>query len=173
MNDTERERLFVELFTENRARLLRLCRGYLHGADEAEDLFQDVMVNVWKNLAAFRGDAKPTTWLYRIAVNTALLYRGRQKRAASVIRPPGDQPLPDIAHDPHAAVHDADRLQRLYDAIATLAAEDRLIITLVLDGLSYREIAEVAGITANYAGVRISWLKRVLEKRVKDTGHEL
>lgn len=175
MNETEKERLFVELFTGNRARLLRLCRGYLAGVaeDEAEDLLQDIMVNVWKNLDRFRGDASINTWLYRIAVNTALLHRERGKRARAVIRLAGEEPLPEVIQEPSAETRSQEQLHHLHAAIAELPPGDRLIVSLVLEGLGYREIADVVGITVNHAGVRIFRLKRSLEKRLRDAGHEL
>src|SRR5918912_264213 len=90
MTRAERERLFQELFAENRARIQRLCYGYLGPCGETEDLFQEIMANVWNSLPSFRGESRPSTWLYRIAVNTALIYR-RKRRAT--------EPLPEL-HDP-------------------------------------------------------------------------
>jgi RNA polymerase sigma-70 factor (ECF subfamily) len=173
MTAAERERLFVDLFSANKARLLRLCRSYLRSAADAEDLYQDIMVNVWRSLPRFRGDAKLTTWLFRIAVNTALVHQRRHARARRVIEPASGA-LPEVAVESSPDAAGAEhRLARLQQAIATLREDDRLIITLVLEGLSYNEIARIAGITSNSAGVRISRIKRVLEKRIKDVGDEL
>ncbi len=171
MTAAGRERLFVDLFSANKARLLRLCRSYLASTADADDLYQDIMVNVWRSLPAFRGDARITTWLFRIAVNTALVHQRRHKRAGRVIQPVSGV-LPEIAVEPapdgsslEAQEH---RLARLRQAIASLREDDRLIVTLVLEGLSYNEISQITGITSNYAGVRISRIKRALEKRMKD-----
>lgn len=174
MTAAERERLFVDLFRANRASLLRLCRSYLASPADAEDLYQDIMVNVWRSLPAFRGDAKVTTWLFRIAVNTALVHQRRHKRARRVIEPASGA-LPDVAVEPGPDASGAQehRLARLRQAIASLEEHDRLIITLVLEGLSYKEIAEITAITSNYVGVRISRIKRTLEKRIEDLDDEL
>src|SRR5499427_3491752 len=95
MKHSERERLFLELFDRHRARIQRLCFGYLNSAAESEDLFQEIMTNVWNSLPGFRGDSQPGTWLYRVAVNTALMHRRRQ-------RPTEDLPeLTDQAAGPH------------------------------------------------------------------------
>ena len=75
MNRAERERLFHELFAENQSRIQRLCYGFLGSSAEVDDLFQEIMVNVWNSLPGFRGESRPSTWLYRIAVNTALIGR--------------------------------------------------------------------------------------------------
>src|SRR5690242_10243707 len=150
MNHTERERLFLELFHNQKARIQRLCFGYLNSASESDDLFQEIMTNVWNSLPGFRGDSQPGTWLYRIAVNTALMHRRKQRPTEELFD------LADHAAGPQQSLEQQERLAALHDAIATLSDQDRLIVTLLLEGLSYREIGEITGITVNYVGVKIS-----------------
>jgi RNA polymerase sigma-70 factor (ECF subfamily) len=165
MNHAERERIFLELYQRHKAPLERLCFAYLNSADDVEDLFQEVMSNVWNALPGFRGEAQYATWLYRIAVNTALLYRRKRK--------PGEA-LPEIA-DPSAGVQqnleDRERLAQLRAAIAELPEQDRLIVSLLLEGLSYREIAEITGLTVNYVGVKLSRIKQAIEHRLSEVTH--
>uniref|UniRef100_Q024V5 RNA polymerase, sigma-24 subunit, ECF subfamily n=1 Tax=Solibacter usitatus (strain Ellin6076) TaxID=234267 RepID=Q024V5_SOLUE len=165
MNHAERERLFLELFQRHKAPVQRLCFAYLNSAAEVEDLFQEIMSNVWNALPAFRGESQPGTWLYRIAVNTALLYRRKWKRG---------EELPELA-DQTAGVlqnlEDQERLDALRAAIAELPDQDRLVITLLLEGLSYREIAEVTGLTVNYVGVKLSRIKHAIEQRMTEVNH--
>ena len=165
MNHPERERLFMDLFHQNRSRIQRLCFAYLNSTSDIDDLFQEIMTNLWNALPTFRGDSHPNTWLYRIAVNTALLYR--RKRRPS-------EPLPEIT-DPGPSTHqhleDAERLDALRRAIASLPDQDRLIITLLLESLSYREIAEVTGLTVNHVGVKISRIKQAIEHRMTEVNH--
>ena len=168
MTRAEKERLFVSLFEENKARVLRLCRGYLNSEVEAEDLFQEIMSNVWNSLERFRQEAKITTWLYRIAINTALIYRKKLRRGEALVV---GGAVPDIAAAPEAASNDEERLRALRNSIAALPAPDRLIVTLLLEGLSYKEIAEVTGITVNYVGVKISRIKEALEKLMQGASH--
>ncbi|MGC9973207.1 MAG: sigma-70 family RNA polymerase sigma factor [Bryobacteraceae bacterium] len=167
MKHAERERLFVELFEENKARVLRLCYGYLNSEQEAEDLFQEVMKNVWNSLDGFRREAKISTWLFRIAVNTALMYRRKLRRGQALVT---SGVVPDTAA-PAPAPDDEERLRALRSAIAALPAPDRLIVTLLLEGLSYKEIADVTGITVNYVGVKISRIKEALEKLMRGVSH--
>jgi RNA polymerase sigma-70 factor (ECF subfamily) len=130
-----------------------------------EDLFQEIMSHVWHALPNFRGEAQAGTWLYRIAVNTALLYRRKWKPA---------EPLPELA-DPSAGAHrdleDRERLDALRHAIAVLPDQDRLVITLLLEGLSYRQIADVTGLTVNYVGVKLSRIKQAIEQRMTEEFH--
>ncbi len=165
MNHAERERMFEDLFQRHKAPIQRLCFSYLNSSAEVEDLFQEIMSNVWNALPKFRGEAQAGTWLYRIAVNTALLYRRKWRRG---------EPLPELA-DPSAGAHrdleDRERLAALRRAIALQPEQDRLVITLLLEGLSYREIAEVTGLTVNYVGVKLSRIKQAIEQDMTEDCH--
>jgi RNA polymerase sigma-70 factor (ECF subfamily) len=165
MTRAERERLFHELFADNQSRIQRLCYGFLGPCGEVDDLFQEIMVNVWNSLPGFRGESRPSTWIYRIAVNTALIHR--RKRRVSEQLPE----LRDPARDAHQSLEDAERLAALRGAIATLPDQDRLIVTLLLEGLSYKEISEITGLTVNHVGVKISRIKQVLEEMLTETHH--
>jgi RNA polymerase sigma-70 factor, ECF subfamily len=165
MNYSERERMFEELFERHRAPLQRLCFAWLNSAAEVEDLFQEIMSNVWRALPTFRGEAQTGTWLYRIAVNTALLYRRKWRRG---------EPLPELVDQSsgaHQNLEERERLAALRNAIAVLPDQDRLIVTLLLEGLSYREIAEVTGLTVNYVGVKLSRIKQAIEQRMTEECH--
>jgi RNA polymerase sigma-70 factor (ECF subfamily) len=165
MTRADRERLFTELFAANQARIQRLCYGYLGPCGEVEDLFQEIMVNVWNSLPSFRGESRPSTWLYRIAVNTALIHRRRRRPM---------EPLPELvdsARGAHQSLEDCERLAALHAAIATLPDQDRVVITLLLDGLAYKEIAEITGLTVNHVGVKISRIKQALESHLAEVHH--
>lgn len=167
MNYAERERLFLELLQNNKSRIQRLCFAYLNSTTDIDDLFQEIMTNVWNALPGFRGDSHPNTWLYRIAVNTALIYRRRQRPMNPL--PEGD--LADCTPSTHARLEDEERLAALRRAIAALPDQDRLIITLLLESLSYRDIAEITGLTVNHVGVKISRIKQVIEHRMTEVNH--
>ena len=165
MTPAERERLFTELFAKNQARIQRLCYGFLGPCGEVEDLFQEIMVHVWNSLPSFRGEAQPSTWLYRIAVNTALIHRRKRRNA---------EPLPELVDPAHGAqqtLEQRERLAALHAAIATLSDQDRVVVTLLLDGLAYKEIAEITGLTVNHVGVKINRIKRILEEKLTEVPH--
>jgi RNA polymerase sigma-70 factor, ECF subfamily len=158
MNGAERERLFHELLAANKERIRRLCSGYLGPGGEVDDLFQEIMIHVWNSLPSFRGESSPGTWLYRVAINTALIYRRKRRET---------EPLPELEDSRSATQQNLEaeeRLAALHRAIATLADQDRLIITLLLEDLSYKEIAEITGLTVNHVGVKISRIKQTLEE---------
>jgi len=165
MTPTERERIFEELFQRHKQPLQRLCSAYLNSAPEVEDLFKEIMSNVWSALPKFRGEAQMGTWVYRIAVNTALLHRRKQRPSEALIE------VADPAADAHQNLEAEQRLAALRRAIAVLPGQERLVITLLLEGLSYKEIAEVTGLTVNYVGVKISRIKQAIEQRMTEECH--
>jgi RNA polymerase sigma-70 factor (ECF subfamily) len=164
MKSEEREHLFLELFEQYRERILRLCHGYLNSPD-ADDLFQEIMTRVWDNLPGFRGESQPSTWLYRIAVNSALLYRRKERPSAPL------EEVADTGPSPPEELEKRERVAALRGAIAKLPEQERLIATLLLEGLSYKEIAEIAGITVNYVGVKVTRIKQALEKSLREFGY--
>jgi RNA polymerase sigma-70 factor (ECF subfamily) len=165
MTSAERERLFATLFEQSRAGIQRLCYSYLNSASEVDDLFQEIMTNVWNSLTNFRGEAKLSTWAYRIAVNTALIYRRRRKPSEKL------SDMPDERVSTQGDLERQEQLASLYRAIAQLGDQDRLIVSLLLEGLSYKEIADVTGITVNYVGVKISRIKLALEQLMTEVSH--
>ncbi len=156
-----REQKFEQIIKKNRDRLFRICRAYLADPDDAKDLYQEILLRIWTNLDKFRGDAQLSTWLYRIAVNTALLYQRRQQRQPGPL-PDHELLLPDNSHETTEKLQHEIMLQRLHFCIAQLQKQDRLIISLVLEEVSYKEIADVLGLTVSNVGVKINRIKQKL-----------
>jgi RNA polymerase sigma-70 factor (ECF subfamily) len=172
MTFPDNQRQFDKLVETMGDRLYRLCRGYLYAKDEVDDLFQDVLINIWKSLERFRNESSLETWAYRIAVNTALMHNRKATRRTAMFR--RMKPADFDRHPPEEEA-DNDRredLERLRRCIARLAPDGRLIISLVLEELSYQEISEIVGISPNYVGVKINRIKRQLEKELLKDDHE-
>jgi len=164
MNTPEKEKLFLQLLEENKDRIYRLCFGYLNIKSEVDDLFQEVMVNIWKGLGSFRGQSQISTWVFRIAVNTALLYNKKLKRQKIFGSREMDLFLEQNGNDAEID----EKLAVLHKCIARLKKQERLIISLLLEGLSYKEIAEITGLTLSNTGVKINRIKQTLEKLMKN-----
>ena len=161
----EKEKLFTEIFKENKERIYRLCYASLSNKGDLDDLFQEVMMNVWRNLENFRNEAKVSTWIYRITINTALLYNKRYTRNVQRF-PSVDSYQIDATHSSeefHIQNMNED-LKKLHNAIAALKKQDRLIIGLYLEDMSYDEISEIVGISVNYVGVKINRIKSIIAK---------
>jgi len=153
---------FAAIYQSNKDRVYRLCRSYLGPVPEVDDLFQEVFLRVWEHLDGFRGEAQASTWVYRIAANTALLWRKRRQRRQQQELVSDDLPLM-VAEDTPSEAPPA-QLEALYWAIARLKDIDRLLVGMALEGLTYEEMAEVTGRTVNSVGVKMNRIRKRLKK---------
>lgn len=168
-----KEQIFNKLMTENKDRIYRLCHAYLYDQNEVQDLYQDIWLNIWRNLHTFRGEASWSTWVYRIAVNTALAYNKRNRRRRNVFS--GENPAHDAlpAEDVTEEKMEKEKaLDHLAWCISQLEKQDRLIITMLLEGMAYKEIAAVLGISPNHVGVKINRIKKKLSNMMKTKAYE-
>jgi RNA polymerase sigma-70 factor, ECF subfamily len=163
---------FREWLGEHTGLLVKVIRSFADGPADQDDLYQEILLNAWQSLPSFRGDSKPTTWLYRVALNTALGWsRGEKKHRRSR----GTVSISEIAA-PEVTSAEAERnnriVEQLYTAIRALPPVKRALIVLHLDGFSYREIAEVVGISETNVGVSLNRIKKELAASVKETDDE-
>ena len=152
---------FGQIIKENVGVLHKLCRIYTFNADEYEELFQEMLVQIWRSTANFRGEAKVSTFIYQICINTALGFRAKVVRNKKRFEPLNGkifiQPAPDTEKD--------ERLQKLYVAIRELKPIDRAIVSLYLDDKSYEETAQILGISKTNVATRLMRLKvKLMEK---------
>jgi RNA polymerase sigma-70 factor (ECF subfamily) len=147
---------FTNLYNEYGEGIRKLCLGYTGDAVLAQDLLQDTFIAVWNNMQNFRGDAKWSTWIYRIAVNTCLTHLRKKKDTLMDIENTSLSMLPEEVSTKEQEV------QLLYKCISRLQETDRLIITLVLEDKPYEEIASITGITEVNLRVKIHRIKKQL-----------
>lgn len=152
----EKEKQFAELVARYKASIWRVCYAYLPDRSFAEDVYQDILVELWKSMDRFRAQSGWHTFIYRVAVNTAISHGRRETRRPVDFR---EQPA-DVADTHTAESHEKEQLhRRLHSCIAQLPEQDRLVVSLLLEELSYQEIADVTGLTVNNVGVRINRIK--------------
>lgn len=147
---------FTNLYNEYGEGIKKLCLGYTGDAVLAQDLLQETFIAVWNNMQKFRGDAKWSTWIYRIAVNTCLTHLRKKKDTLVDMENTAFAMLPDDVNTKEQEV------QLLYKCISRLQETDRLIITLVLEDKPYEEIASITGITETNLRVKIHRIKKQL-----------
>jgi RNA polymerase sigma-70 factor (ECF subfamily) len=155
---------FLALLNEYRGALHRVCRNYANGIDDREELLQEIVYQLWRAFPSYRREAAPITWIYRIALNTAITAIRRRTR-----RPP-HVPL-DAAPEPTsapAAGSDSGQVELLYRAMRKLGEVERGLLVCYLDGLSYREIGDVLGISETNVGARLSRTRARLQQLVKE-----
>lgn len=154
MGKTEQETLFKALYATYSVKVQRLCLGYTGNMVEAEDLLQETFIKAWQNFDKFRGDAQISTWIYRIAVNTCLQHIKKQKGKKEV-------DVDEVAYKIRETSDDKEeQVQLLYKCISALAEMDRVIITLLLEEVSYAEIAKVTAISEGNLRVKIHRIKQ-------------
>jgi len=161
MVDMVRKSRFLELVEQNQDIVHKICGLYAVNTDDRKDLSQEIVCQLWKSYQSFRGDSKFTTWMYKVALNTALLNLRRNRfmvRTESLKEHHGDIPAETGDQEKHG------KISRLYEAINQLREFDRAIILLYLEQFSYRDIAEVIGISQANVSVRLVRIKKKLKE---------
>lgn len=164
MDINEQQRRFLEWTREYGAILHHVVNGFAAG-DDRNDLLQEVLMAVWKSIPAFRDQAKPSSYLYRVSHNAALLWTRTEKNYQKRITQFSAFASNDFTHENDALAEE--RLAQLYSAIRELKPLDRSLILMSLDGVSYRDMAEVLGLTESNVGVKISRIKNQLAQTLK------
>ena len=174
MADSQRDVRFAAWLHEHRGILHKISRAYAWAAADQADLRQEMLLQLWRSLPAFREQAKPSTWIYRVCLNTALTWHRDLARRESRIQPGAD--LAGIAGEaasPAERAGDREILEKLYTAIHAMPDFDRALVLLLLDGLAYREIAEITGLTENHVGVVLTRARKRLAELMKGVTDEL
>ena len=165
---SKKDQLFESVYRQNKDKLYRLCMGFTGNTSEADDLFQEIQLKIWNNLDSFRNESSISTWTYRVATNTALLYVNRRKRSQNKIASLKPEQL-ELKQE-EIKIPEKCQISQLHRAIAQLKEIDRIIITLLLEKHSYQEIASITGLPANHIGVKINRIKKQLKKKLENNG---
>jgi RNA polymerase sigma-70 factor (ECF subfamily) len=142
----------------NKRRLAAIARSYA-SADDQEDLFQEMLLQIWKSLDSFAGRAALDTWVYRVALNTAITYRQKTVERKRLLESPGDLPEQASVHS-QSQTGPRRELQILDEFIHSLNKIDRAVFLLYLEDFNYQQMSEIAGLTENHIGVRLSRIKK-------------
>lgn len=174
MTAQEQETVFRRWLDEHLGLMWKVVRGCASTPQDQDDLFQDVLLQIWSSIPAFRGKAKESTWIYRVAFNTALVWRRGERR-----RREGHEKFLKFDVSPQTQPSHVDSLpeweivDRLYAAIHKLPKVDASLALMHLDGLSYQDMAEVLGISENYIGVKLNRIRKQLADQLKEATDEL
>ena len=165
MNEAiDRHALFKSLHQQYFAMVKQICLGYMKGDGyAAQDITQEVFINVWNALDRFRSEATYKTWIYRITVNTCLLYLRGLNKARAIYE------LTEV-HDEStlsAETNEENDYKALYKAIGELPHLDRLIMMLLLEELSYEEISAITGVSGVHLRVKIHRIKKKMRQSIQ------
>jgi len=159
VNETE----FLNYMDTNQGIIHKICHLYTDSKDDYHDLFQEIILQLWKAFPQFRGEAKISTWMYRIAFYTAMTNLRKSKKNIVDIH----DSIPDISQDENSREED-EMIIQLKTAISKLPKIDMAITLLILEDKSYKEISEITGLTENTVGVRINRIKKKLKQLLTD-----
>jgi RNA polymerase sigma factor, sigma-70 family len=155
---------FNEIYLKHYSKVFRLCKGYFCGDTAlASDATQEIFIKIWEKLDTFRNDSSISTWIYRITVNTCLLYLRKSSSRKEITT----DILPQNISETYSSEKD-DQLRQMYQCIQKLEETNKMIILMTLDGVEYQEISEVIGVTEETLRVRIHRIKKSLTQCVQN-----
>jgi RNA polymerase sigma-70 factor (ECF subfamily) len=154
------EKEFLEIIKSNQGIIHKVCSFYCNSEDDRKDLFQEIVAQLWKSFPSFRNESKFSTWMYRVALNTAITTFKKTKRRPDQNNLSYDNlQMPDDSLDQETE----ENIRLLHQAISRLTGIEKSIILLFLENNSYEEIAEITGITQNYVRVKMNRIKKKLK----------
>jgi RNA polymerase sigma-70 factor (ECF subfamily) len=162
---TVTEDQFVEDINQNIRIIHKICNVYFLNPDDRQDAYQEIVYQLWKSYPGFKGDARFSTWMYKVALNTVITYIKRSSRE------PRKELLPDNfsqladEHEPYRAT---EKMNLLHAAINTLSEMDKAITLLYLEDNTYDEIAVITGLTKTNVSVRLVRIKKSLKEKLKN-----
>ncbi|MBO9202063.1 MULTISPECIES: RNA polymerase sigma factor [Niastella] len=169
MTEREHQHIFTEWLHQYKGLIFKIVQAYGYTPMDREDLFQEITIQVWRSIPTFRQESAISTWIYRIALNTAISWVSKEKKYRDTNNTVEN--LPDILLQHHKLIDE--RMIWLYKTIRQLDEIDRSIILLLLDGYSYKEMAAILGITETNVGVKINRIKKQLiihSKKISKNG---
>lgn len=168
MKEEKQQLIFNNWLDRYRALLFKVVRAYTRTYDDQDDLFQEICLQIWRSVPNFKEQSAVSTWLYRIAINTALNWKRKERKHQE-----GKQEINNAPNLLTTVTDERDeRLDWIYEEIAALRPLDKSLALLLLDGYSYKEMSTILGLTNSNVGVRINRIKnRLITRSQKLTTH--
>jgi len=160
-----KETLFLQTIGQNKGMLFKICRIYQDDPQDRDDLLQEIILQLWTVFDSYRGESKITSWMYRVALNTAITFFKKQKRR------PDSERLPesfDIPEQHSAAGEKEEQLALFYKAVQQLGKIEKALIYLYMEDQPYEEIAAALGISQVNVRVRLNRVKNKLKDIIKE-----
>jgi RNA polymerase sigma-70 factor, ECF subfamily len=166
VTEQDQQLIFKQWLDQHKGLVFKIVRAYARSAMDQDDLFQEVTVQLWRSIPSFRHESAVTTWIYRVSLNTAMRCLRKERKHTQT------EELDQAQHVlQENQVHVDEQLAWLYEEIHKLNEIDRSITLLMLDGLSYKEMSAIIGITESNVGVKINRIKKHLISKSKKYDH--
>ena len=165
MQKHEQEKEFEKQIREHEQLLYKVCHTYAYTEADREDLFQEIVIQVWKAFPNFKGDAKFSTWLYRVAINTAINGLRKRKNFITSYEP---EKLPADLSDDSRSEKEEEQFEELYRAIGELNQVEKAIVMLYMEDHSYAEMEEILGVSQGNLRVKMTRIKDKLRQLTRN-----
>jgi RNA polymerase sigma-70 factor (ECF subfamily) len=169
MDIAEQEEIFNNWITHHKSLLFKVVRAYGDLPEDQDDLFQEICIQVWRSIPKFKHESKVSTWLYKVALNTAMKWLKVETKKKYKEYEISESPVllvnQKMDQDP--------RVNWIYEQITLLSESDRSIALMLLDGFSYKEMGDVTGLTISNVGVKINRIKKYLIEKSEHYNHEI
>ncbi|MGB5236980.1 MAG: sigma-70 family RNA polymerase sigma factor [Flavobacteriaceae bacterium] len=159
----EKEEEFTDLIREHQGIIFKITTMYCDNEQDQKDLYQDIVYQIWKSFDSFKKNSKRSTWMYRVAMNTAITHYKKMKRSLGAV--PIDKVVLTQMENESESLEE--KISLLYRHIHQLDLLDKGLMLLLLEGKKYEEIAEITGLSQSNVGTRISRIKRKLQEKIK------
>jgi RNA polymerase sigma factor (sigma-70 family) len=156
------EKEFIEIIQVNQGLIYKVAKVYTNCKEDEQDLYQEIVYQVWKSISSFKNDSKMSTWMYRIALNTSIAHLNKEKRKGNQV--PIDEVLLNKTDSPDTLMDE--RSEVLFTLIKTLNDIEKGIVLLYLEGKTYDEMASITGFTATNVGTRLGRIKQKLMAQI-------
>lgn len=163
----EKEQEFLNRIETHKGILYKVSKMYMDNSDDQQDLFQEIVCQLWKSYESFRNESQFSTWMYRVAVNTAIVFLKKEKRKVDKYEIASEN-VKDDEGDSHIK---ESQLDHFYKAVQKLEKIDKAIIFYQLEGFSHKEIGENLGISEGNARVKLNRAKEKLKEIIKKQGY--
>jgi len=160
--DEDLKLLFLKIIENNRQKILRICQAYARNKEDQKDLYQEVVLNIWKSLPSFRQEAMINTWIYRISLNICMRFSIKSKKENRANFAIEGISILDESRDLQINIETNEKINQLYACIAKLDDAEKSLVLLFLEDLSHRAISDITGITENHVAVKLSRIKKKL-----------
>ena len=163
----EKEHEFLTRIEKHKGILYKVSKMYMDTTDDQQDLFQEIICQLWKSYDSFRNESQFSTWMYRVAINTAIVFLKKEKRKVDKYEIPSE----NIKDEEDDSQIKESQLEHFYKAVQKLEKIDKAIIFYQLEGFSHKEIGANLGISEGNARVKLNRAKEKLKEIIKNQGY--
>lgn len=160
--DENLKSLFIKVIEDNKQKILRICRVYASDKEDQKDMYQEVVLNIWKSLPSFGKESKIDTWIYRICLNVCMQYALKLHKSKLIRVDIEGINISDESAQLCDDIEAKEATKKMYECISRLKHTEKSLILLFLEDVSYKIISEITGLTENHVAVKLGRIKRKL-----------